>query len=362
MAGEPYYDYVSALLHCNGTNGSTTITDSSANALTYTAAGNAQLDTSIKKYGTASILFDGAGDYVSSASNAALTLGTGQFTVEAWIYPTAVGSVDHGIISMANVAGSGNLVIRIGTASKIQYWLSAPASLQNGSSTISASAWTHIALVRDAAKVRLFVNGTMEVETTTDLSSNLDKTQIFIGRDYSNYDGEYFTGNIDDIRITKGYARYTANFTPPTAEFGDSQLTFSGNITESTDVTDWRITATRCADGVCAGTTTASGTSYTLACRVDKAVCDLHIEPKIDYYWTASKVVTLNDYCVPSNPDTTPRLYKATSIGSSPHQTHSTTEPTWPTSGTVADGDITWTFVINLDDGLFKTLGTKIPA
>jgi hypothetical protein len=88
----------------------------------------------------------------------------------------------------------------------------------------------------------------------------------------------------------------------------------------------------------------------------------LTISPVIDYAWSASKVVTLNDYCVPSNPDTTPRLYKATDIGSAPHQTHSTTEPTWPTSGTVVDNDITWTFVINLDDGLFKSLGAKIPS
>jgi hypothetical protein len=146
----------------------------------------------------------------------------------------------------------------------------------------------------------------------------------------------------------------------PDRVFAVIDLKFSGNITESLAITNWRIVATRCLDGSLLGTVLSgeAGSSYSIQ-ALTKHACNLTISPKIDYTWTASRVVVLNDYCVPTAPDTTQKLYKATSIGSSPNHTGST-EPTWPSSSTVADGDITWTYIADLVDP--KTIGPKIPV
>jgi hypothetical protein len=134
---------------------------------------------------------------------------------------------------------------------------------------------------------------------------------------------------------------------------------FTGNINESLAITDWRISAQRASDGAYMGTATSGGSTYTVNVT-DTAPCVVTIHPKIDYAWSASKVVALGDLCVPSNPEATHKIYEATDIGSAPHQTHSTTEPTWPSSGTVSDNDITWTYVADLVDPI--SIGPKIPS
>ena len=123
-----------------------------------------------------------------------------------------------------------------------------------------------------------------------------------------------------------------------------------GNIVEDLTVTDWRVVALDTINGAYIGTTTSSSTTYIISHpKTTSAV--LACYPKIDRLWTASTAVALNEFCVPADPDTTSKLYQATGIGSAPHQT-AAGEPTWPTSGTVADGDITWTFVADLIDPL----------
>jgi hypothetical protein len=77
---------VSLLLHGDGTNGSTTITDSSLTPKTVTAVGNAQISTAQSKFGGASILLDGSGDYLDVGSNSAFGYGLSDFTIETWVY------------------------------------------------------------------------------------------------------------------------------------------------------------------------------------------------------------------------------------------------------------------------------------
>ena len=107
--GDPFYSAVSMLLPMDGTNGSTTFTDSSLNAITVTAVGNAQVSTTQAKYGGASAYFDGSGDYLDTAGTGIATaFGTGDFTIEFWYYPLSV-SVQQ------------NLVDKIGSASNAIY-------------------------------------------------------------------------------------------------------------------------------------------------------------------------------------------------------------------------------------------------
>lgn len=184
--------------------------------------------------------------------------------------------------------------------------------------------------------------------------------------------GAYATQNIRDFKVQFSddtFSWYDVAVYSGVTSWADGETklynaylgTLAGNITESSAVADWVVSAIRCSDGVYVGSENVSGSSYSIDVPTTQP-CSIVLAPRIDYAWTASKVVALNDCCVPSNPESTPRLYKASSIGSSPHQTHASTEPTWPTSGTVSDNDITWTFITDLDDSLFQVLGAKVPS
>jgi hypothetical protein len=83
---DPYRSQVSLLLHGDGTNGSTTIVDSSPSPKTVTAVGDAQISTAQSKFGGASIAFDGNGDYLDASSSNQYAIGTEDFTVEGWVY------------------------------------------------------------------------------------------------------------------------------------------------------------------------------------------------------------------------------------------------------------------------------------
>jgi hypothetical protein len=183
--------------------------------------GNAQIDTSTVKYGTGSMEFDGTGDYVVAAANTSLALGTGEFTVEMWLYPTAFATY----ISVWCCTNSATVAtgFHIGFNASGQMFI-----YQNSAFRISSSAnsgvltlnqWNHVAVVRSSGVVKIYVDGTAASSTW---STTQDFSQGFnlIGA-APNGGSEYYTGYIDDLRITKGIARYTTTFTPPTAAFPD---------------------------------------------------------------------------------------------------------------------------------------------
>jgi hypothetical protein len=216
---------VSLLLHGDGTNGSTTITDSSPTPKTVTAFGDAQISTAQSKFGGASIAFDGAGDYLSAGIAEDWTFlhdGTA-FTVEAFvrgnvfsgnqvIASTIINSSSVGIFLSVN---SGKAFFRLarGTGS---FALSLEAD-----TVLSADTWHHLAFVLTAEGLgAVYVNGTLEESGTPSSLSPLSPTNtLSIGANTNNT--LFFNGYIDELRITKGVARYTANFTPPTAPFPD---------------------------------------------------------------------------------------------------------------------------------------------
>ena len=225
--GDAYYPQVAALLHFDGVNGSTTITDNSKNNLTVTASGNSQISTAQSKFGGASVLFDGVGDYLTVASNGMFAL-DGDFTIECWFRVT--GTTGQGSIGEQGMAGSGasgasRWMLRLqGTSTKVlSWWLNTPSNNVVGSTSIQQNVWYHITLVRNGSStnnVKLYLNGTLESQATNTYS--VPAESIYIGRGYSNFDGEYFQGYIDELRITNGYARYTGNFTPSTTAFSNT--------------------------------------------------------------------------------------------------------------------------------------------
>jgi hypothetical protein len=214
------YRNVSLLLHGNGTNGSTTITDSSLTPKTVTAFDNAQISTAQSKFGGASIAFDGSGDYIAATeTSSSFTFGTGNFTIEFWFYPSNLSGL-AGIADWRNVAGAQSQCITLYRDGSTLYFfevsnrITATAALTNG-------VFQHIALCKGSNSTRLFVNGTQVGSTYADTTSYIapQSGSIYIG----GLLGAVSTaGYIDDFRITKGISRYNATFTPPTAPFPDA--------------------------------------------------------------------------------------------------------------------------------------------
>jgi hypothetical protein len=183
--------------------------------------GNAQISTSVKKYGTGSMLFDGTGDYLFRPSSSLYDFGTGDFTIEMWIYRNGSQAAYAGIIGFSVDSGNG-LILGFGNAdNKLRVvWNNTQTIL--ASSAMTNTTWTHVALVRSGATVTCYQDGTSV--GTYNISTNampFTGAGMVIGRAVTNTDSYYFNGYIDDLRITKGVARYTANFTAPTAPFPD---------------------------------------------------------------------------------------------------------------------------------------------
>jgi len=181
--------------------------------------GNAQVSTSVKKYGTGSLAFDGSGDWLIGAGspNPIRAFNTGDFTVEMWVYPTQLNSAtDYNIIDFRS--GGTTTGFRIGINSSTVPFVAAVGGILNGSFTFSINNWYHFAVTRSSGTLTIWINGVSAGSNTT--TTNFTDSYLTIGSSAAGNIGPYF-GYIDDLRITKGVARYTGNFTPPTSQVQD---------------------------------------------------------------------------------------------------------------------------------------------
>ena len=175
--------------------------------------GNAQIDTTTKKFGTGSLEFDGTGDYLTIRSSDTLVMGTGDFTIEFWIY--LVARTTYGYV-FASGPGTNDLFVSFDTNGNFLR-LTNQATVFAVTGTIALTTWTHIAVVRSGSSSKIYVDGTGGTAVTC--TTNFTATAPSVGA--SNTGTNPMNGFIDDLRITKGVARYTANFTAPTAAFPD---------------------------------------------------------------------------------------------------------------------------------------------
>jgi hypothetical protein len=218
---DPNFANVSLLLHGNGTNGSTVFTDNSPNNFTVTPNGNAQIDTTIKKFGTGSIELDGNGDYLLIPTNAGFNFSNGAYTIEGWIYLTSIDIGGSVIFSIGSSVNSLNLIIDSNGALGISKYGVGGVIIGNAGD-VTLNTWTHVAVSRVSTatnQTRLFVNGILKT-TGTDANTHIDAPAPIVGG-FSNLTAYDLIGYIDDLRITKGVARYTATFTPPSTQFPD---------------------------------------------------------------------------------------------------------------------------------------------
>ena len=207
---DPDFASVSLLLHMDGANNSTTFTDSSANALTVTPSNNAKISTDVVKYGTGAYRSTSAtNDQLALPSTSLLQL-TGDFTIEFWLYALASSG------RLFNLAAANSRIeIDQNGSNPYKFYLynQGVEIFDNLAVGLSNSSWQHLALTRSGSTLRLFGGGTLYATATH--SSTLTPTTVM------GSGSTLFDGYMDDLRITKGVARYTASFIPPAAPFPD---------------------------------------------------------------------------------------------------------------------------------------------
>ena len=231
--GDVYYPQTSLLMHFNGTNGSTTMTDNSKNNTTVTSNNGAAISTAQSKFGGTSLALDGTNDYLSIVNNSTLNLSGGSYTIECWIRPTGNYADYNTIIAKRADPSTGwEVYLRITTGVLSFY----NGTNYESSVTPTANVWSHVAAVYNGTTINLYLNGVSVLSTAV---GNTDyNVPIYIGS-YST--DEYFIGYIDELRITKGIARYTSNFTPPTEQFLDSTGDANSSVVVNSTATGFAI-------------------------------------------------------------------------------------------------------------------------
>jgi hypothetical protein len=203
----------------NFTNGAIFDSDASNN---FETVGNAQISTSVVKYGTGSMAFDGSGDGLNAPDSPQFDMGSGNFTVEMWLYANSL-SGEQFLVGQHNnstyyapfrFAFDGSRLVAFMSTTGSSWGL----RLEAGSS-LSTSTWYHIALVRNGTSFKIYVNGNQYDSGT--LNGALYNSTDIMRVGWGSISAGVFSlnGYIDDLRITKGYARYWYNFQPPTRAF-----------------------------------------------------------------------------------------------------------------------------------------------
>jgi hypothetical protein len=220
--GDPYYK--NTVLLVSGEGSGTTFTDNSLISKTITTNGNTVHSAVVMPpFGSTSIYFDGSGDYLTVPSNEDWTFGTNDFTIEFWCYPTADGRRVLGRrYYVSGINGGWTVYITSNSGSGVWGFVASDGTSItcniNSGPVVQLNSWSHIAVVNRSGYINLAVNGTFCTPAQYTGSGFVNTgTALNIGFDDSTGGGSSgipFIGYLKDLRIIKGVAKYTANFTP----------------------------------------------------------------------------------------------------------------------------------------------------
>ena len=233
-AGSSADTRISLLLHFDGTDGATTTTDDGPDERTITLAGNAQLDTAQKKFGTASLLLDGNGDLASAADDGDFDFGSGDFTVEGFFRISSLGNnVFFSHWENGDAAGQSFYLVHFNGSNTLRFAYRLTTGIVESSYTWEPSADTfyHIAVVRYGTTLKVYIDGVAVISdsvSTTSLIASEDPFRIGAFNDATTASPTLeweFAGHVDEVRVTKGQARYIANFVPTTSAFEATDAT-----------------------------------------------------------------------------------------------------------------------------------------
>ena len=238
--GDVHFPQTELMLPLDGSNGATATSDLSDNNHSLTFGGNTQISTAQSKFGGSSLYFDGSGDYISIPSSSAFAFGTANFTIECWVRRTSTGTYPY--IFDFRIGGANAVVGYVYLTHLDSYkptYATSNANRITSSVAFAIDTWHHFALVRSSGTTTMYVDGS-SAGSFSDSASYI-AAPLRIG-DYGG-GGYSLSGYMDDWRITRGVARYTSSFTPPTT----AHLTSAGDVNK-------QILINSTADGVAIGT------------------------------------------------------------------------------------------------------------
>ena len=178
--------------------------------------GTSTISTFTYKYSTGAMTFSGTGAWLTTEDKTNLQLGTGDFTIEGWVGINAVGTA-YAIVSKGAAATGWS--VNITSGNKLQF--SYTAANLTGATSLIAGGWYYFAVVRSGSgtgNLKIYLNGTADATSAGAVTDNFNQTSIlYVGA--SRTGATPLNGYIDELRITKGVARYTADFTAPQQAF-----------------------------------------------------------------------------------------------------------------------------------------------
>ncbi len=260
MANDPYWNSVVLAMHMDDTG----LTDLKGH--TVTRVGNAARSSAQSKFGGYSAYFDGAGDYLTTPSSADFSVFSDDFTIEFCFYLNSTANYPH----LVNVGAAetnrlgmflsgGTLVVFVKTSTSTYGNILSSTSLQVGQ-------WYHTAVTKTDGTWRLFVDGNV-VATSSSTIIPSGAFSVCCGlQNFGGFASDYLSGYIDDLRITKGVARYIANFTVPTEAFPNTSPQLIGTVTDAnSNFVARTVRSYRRSDGIVGGTTVSSASDGTFS-------------------------------------------------------------------------------------------------
>lgn len=222
IVGDDHWASVSALLSFEGGT-----TDSSTNNVTVTTGGGAQISSANHKFGSSSLYLNGTGAYAAIAPSN-LFVYPGPFTVEMNVFPLS--SAKANLYDNFADGNSSSTLLYLDAGGLI-FFYSSSASINTDPGVVLDNQWNHIVIQRDANNLlKIFVNGVTSAQVSYSGTIGLSGHTVILG--YTRWrNGDYFNGYMDEARITKGVARYSADFSPPVAPFPQTSLSLPARAT-----------------------------------------------------------------------------------------------------------------------------------
>lgn len=202
--GDPYWNNTVLMLHFDGSLNSTTIPDTTGKTVTSTGV---TLSNTYHRFGGMSGAFSYSGHtYLTIPSNVDFDFRTGDFTLEAWILSTAA----TGVNQMIMCHQFGGISFYLDTNMRLAFAQDNVVMKVTGTTTLNSETWYHVAATRSNKKLRIFVNGIQEGSDVLDYTDYKSTSNMIIGAGSPTQC--WYSGAMDELRITKGVARYTSNF------------------------------------------------------------------------------------------------------------------------------------------------------
>ena len=218
LKNDPYYEFLELALPFSQ---DTEFFDVTGNFGDPRKIGDVTISSAQSKFYTKSVLFDGTGDGLQYGGTKK-GFGTGDFTIECWIYRNSIGTTDSIIVDyyLNSTPTNNDIQFYITNGNKLSWFYDQEGAgyAEVGTTTINASTWYHVAVTRKNGIVQGWLNGTLEFTDNNgrvaSLPLGIPTRGWWVGID-ANDSEEPFHGHIQDLRVYNGVAKYTSNFTPP---------------------------------------------------------------------------------------------------------------------------------------------------